>query len=205
MYCPTCQCEFVGWSSKCPQCQSHMVQEVPSISRPPDRPISYEALVELVRNEKGRLRLELATTEVGRRRGRSFPYFGYGYAWAKGVQGHHDDLLIDLDTTEVGRQRTWRFPYNGRGLAWVREMEGNVAGNGLSLAATRVVREETWSFPYFGYGYAWTEEMVGSCGEQLRARVRITEVGRDREQCFPWRGYGFAWERRGILVLTFGD
>lgn len=202
MYCPTCRRKFVGWTRTCPECQVPLFHELPPLAQKAGQPIAYAALVDLVREQGGQLSVEITATEVGRQHTWNFPYFGYGYAWARHMQGTLNDVLVDLDTTKVGRQHVQRFPYQGYGFAWVKEMHGEIGGNKVHLAATKVDREMKWTFPYFGYGYAWTEELTGTCGDQLRATLRITGVGRQREQRFLFRGYGFAWEKRGTFVLA---
>lgn len=57
MYCPNCQCEFDGWVGKCPDCRTPLLDESPHIQEVSSNPISYEALVDLVRENGGQLNL----------------------------------------------------------------------------------------------------------------------------------------------------
>ena len=82
MFCPKCRCEFVGWTGKCPNCKTLLVEGLSPIPETADKPISYEALVDLVRENGGQLRIDLSTTDVGRHKGWGFPYLGYRFAWA---------------------------------------------------------------------------------------------------------------------------
>ena len=159
MFCPECRCEFVGWTGKCPGCKTPLVEESPSVPDVADKPIAYEALVDLVRENGGQLRIDLSTTEVGRERKWRFPCLGYGRAWAKRMQGAFKDVRVDLMTSEVGRGGKWSFPYQGHGFGWTRRMQGNVGGKEVVLTARKVGMEKKWSLPYLGYGFAWTEEM----------------------------------------------
>ena len=68
MFCPKCRCEFVGWTGKCPNCKTPLVEELPTVRETADKPISYEALVDLVRENGGQLTIDLSTTDVGMER-----------------------------------------------------------------------------------------------------------------------------------------
>jgi hypothetical protein len=159
-------------------------------------------LVDQVRGKGGQVTLDLSTVAVGVRRTWSFPYFGYGFAWAQGMRGGSNGIAVDLTTTRVGRETERAFPWRGYGYAWAKEMEGHIGGHPVTLTAKKVGRERKWAFPYFGYGSAWTQELSGLCGPQLQVDLSITAVAGTGQQRFPWRGYRFTWERRGILTLT---
>ena len=202
MFCPECKCEFVGWTSRCPVCKTPLVRKLPVIPMTIDEPISYEALVNLVGEHGDQLRIDLSTTDIGMEKKWSFPYFGYGFAWAKRMQGAFNNISIDLLTTEVGMEKRQGFPYRGYRFAWTRRMQGHVGGNPVILTAKKIVREQKQGFPYFGYGFAWTQEMSGECGNQLKVDLAATKVGKDEERGFPYRGYGFAWIEKGVLTLA---
>lgn len=205
MFCPKCRCEFVGWTGKCPDCKIPLVQELPSIPEGSCEPVSYAALVDLVKANGGQLRIELATTDVGMEKKRRFPFLGYGLAWAKRMQGASGDIVVDLTTVEVGVMQRWRFPYLGYGFAWVKRLQGSIAGHDATLTAKKVGREKKWGFPYFGFGYAWTCELAGQGGDALRIDLSITDLGRRKERGFPYFGFGLAWENQGLLVLTLAE
>ena len=205
MFCPKCRCEFVGWTGKCPNCKTLLVEGLSPIPETADKPISYEALVDLVRENGGQLRIDLSTTDVGMEKKWGFPYSGYGFAWAKTMQGDFDDILVDLTTTEVGMEKKESFPYRGYGFAWAKAMRGYIGGNKVTLTAKKVAREKKWSFPYSGYGSAWTQEMSGECGGQLKADLLTTDVGRHKGWGFPYLGYRFAWANSSILTLTLNE
>ena len=119
MFCPKCRCEFVGWTGKCPNCKTLLVEELAPIPETADKPISYEALVDLVRENGGQLRIDLSTTDVGMEKKRGFPYSGYGSAWTQEMSGECGaQLKADLLTTDVGRHKGWGFPYLGYRFAW---------------------------------------------------------------------------------------
>jgi hypothetical protein len=206
VYCEVCECEFVGWTGRCPACGASLTERV--LASPPGNagaPLSYEALVQQVGQNGGQLRIDLSTTDIGIKTTWSFPYSGHGFAWARRMQGHSDGLAVDLLTAEVGTERKHGFPYSGYRFAWARTMEGQVGGNALTLIATQVVMEKKHSFPYYGYGFAWTQEMAGECGPQLEATFLTTDVGRRKQRRFPYRGYGFAWAKEGVLTLTLRE
>jgi hypothetical protein len=205
MFCPECRCEFVGWTGKCPNCNTPLVEESPTVPGIAGKRVSYEALVDLVRENGGQLGIDLSTSEVRRERKWRFPWLGYGRAWAKRMQGAFEDMLVDLMTTEVGRDRGWTFPYLGYGFGWARRVQGSIGGNEVVLTAAKVGTEKKWGFPYFGYGYAWTQEMSGECGAQLAVGLTTTDVRRHRKWSLPYFGYGFAWANRGILTLTLRE
>jgi hypothetical protein len=202
MFCPKCKCEFPEWIRKCPCCKEPLVYGLLPDPEFVDKTISYEALVDLVRKNGGKLKIDLNTTEVGRNRRWSFPYFGYGFAWSKRMKGTFSSILIDLMTTEVGIERKWDFPYMGYGYAWAKRMQGYIGGNKITLMAKKVSMEKKWEFPYMGYGYAWIQEMSGECGHQLKIHLLTTQVSREKKWEFPYQGYGFAWADKGILTLT---
>jgi len=205
MFCPKCRCEFAGWTGKCPNCKTPLVEELPTVRETADKPISYETLVDLVRENGGQLRIDLSTTDVGMEKRRGFPYSGYGFAWAKRMQGDCNDIWVDLTTTEVGMEKKQRFPYRGYGFAWARAMRGYIGGNKVALTARKVAKEQKWSFPYSGYGSAWTQEMSGECGGQLEVDLLTTDVGRRKGWGFPYLGYRFAWANSSILTLTLTE
>ena len=205
MYCPDCRCEFVGWSRRCPVCETPLVEAPPAPLQTTGEPIAYEALVGLVKENGGKLSIEVSTTDVGKEHRWSFPYSGYGFAWAKGMQGVLDSVSVALQTTEVGMDKKHGFPYRAYRFAWAKGMEGHIGGNQVTLASTEVVLEKKWGFPYQGFGYAWMKTMSGTCGQQLIVDLRTTEAGRDKRIRFPYRGYGFAWARKGVLTLTLNQ
>lgn len=205
MFCPQCRCEFAGWTDKCPDCHVPLVEELAPIPERSGKSISYEALVDLVRENGGQLRIDLSTTEVGMERELRFPYRGYKFAWAKRMQGNLDNNLVDLTTTRVGREKEWGFPYQGYGYAWVKRMEGHVGGNPITLTASKVGRDKETIFPFRGYGFAWTRELSGECGDRLRANLLITDASRRKGWIFPYFGFGAAWENEGILTLALNE
>ena len=205
IFCPQCRCEFPAWVRKCPNCKIPLVEKLPPPPEPVEKTISYEALVNLVRKNGGQLVIDVTTTEVGRDKRSSFPYQGYGLAWAKRMQGDYSDISVDLTATDVGMEKKWSFPYQGYGFAWTKRMQGYIGGNEATLTAKKVGMEKKWGIPYQGYGFAWTQEMSGECGDQLRIDFVTTEVGREKKWSFPYLGYGFAWAKKGILTLSLKE
>jgi len=205
MFCPKCKCEFVGWTGKCPVCKTPLVEESPSMSATADEPISYEALVDLVRENGGQLRIDVSTNDVGMKKKWGFPYFGFGFAWTKGMRGALNGIQVVLRATEVGMEKKHRFPYFGYGFAWAQRVQGTIGGNEATLTAGKVATEKKRRFPYFGSGFAWTQEMSGECGGQLKVDLLTTDVGRDKKWGFPHRGYGFAWANKGVLTLALNE
>ncbi|MEJ2266986.1 MAG: hypothetical protein P8X95_26370 [Anaerolineales bacterium] len=109
-----------------------------------------------IQSVDGDIDVELTTTEVGTERRWEFPYFGFGYAWTKQVQGHIVGNECNLRATKVAKERKLRFPYLGYGYAWVQEMSGKCGDRlKVELSITEVDKERKWRFPYFGYGFAW--------------------------------------------------
>ncbi len=202
MYCSTCECEFDGWTGKCPNCKNPLQDGKPTSPRSSDESIAYEALVAIVKEHGGTLDIELSAIEVEKSKSTRFPYLGYGYAWTKRMQGSLEGINVDLNTTEVGKDRKWQFPYQGLGYAWRQELQGRIGGNEAALSATKVTRKKRWRFPYSGYGYAWTEEMAGECGEKLSIELKTTDVSKIHRWMFPYFGFGYAWVNEGILSLT---
>ena len=205
MFCPKCRCEFVGWTGKCPVCKTPLVEKSPPMPATANEPISYEALVDLVRENGGQLRIDVSTTDVGMQKKWGFPYFGFGFAWTKGMRGALNDIQVDLRATEVGMEKKRRFPYFGYGFAWAKRVQGTIGGNEVTLTAGKVATEKKRRFPYFGSGFAWTQEMSGECGGQLKVDLLTTDVGRDKKWGFPYRGYGFAWANKGVLTLVLNE
>ena len=76
----------------------------------------------MVGENGGQLSIDLLTTHVGIKTTWSFPYSGYGLAWAKRMQGYSDGLAVDLLTAEVGTERKHGFPYAGYRFAWARRL-----------------------------------------------------------------------------------
>lgn len=202
MYCHTCACEFVGWTGLCPVCKTPLARELPPVLEAQGEPVSYEALVGLVRERGGQLKIDLATTDVGTAKNRGFPYLGYGTAWARRMQADLDSAAVDVVVTEVGMDEKRGFPYSGYRFAWAKRLEGDIGGNPITLTANKVAMDQESGFPYTGYGFAWTQGMSGECGDQLRAELQTTEVGREKERRFPYFGYGLAWAKKGVLTLS---
>jgi len=202
MYCSACKCEFAGLKKQCPYCKSPLVETLPSFPEATIPGRGNGNLVELVRRHGGRVEIAMVTTDVGHFRTFSFPYIGRGFGWERKMQGRFDDCALDLETTEVAIERTWRLFYRGYGFAWARKMQGLVAGCTLTLVANEVGTDCGWMFPYFGYGYAWVKSMTGTCGDQLTASFRTTDVARRKESYFPGFGFGYAWADKGVLTLA---
>lgn len=205
MYCTNCQCDFVGWMGKCPDCGTALVDGKAPEPEAAAPALAYEDLVALVRRSGDRLVVPLGTSEVGMQRGLGFPYRAYKFAWASAMQGDFDSSRVVLTTTEVGKEKKWKFPYFGYGYAWVKHMQGHIGGNEVTLSASRVARERKYGFPYRGFGFAWTEEMSGKCGAQIDAKLVVTDVGKKKGWGFPFSGYGAAWERKADLVLSLAN
>ena len=206
MFCQECECEFVGCTGTCPVCGASLTERVATF--PPGNAgalLSYNALVDLVRQNGGQLSVDLSTTDVGLKTTWSFPYSGYGFAWDKRMQGNSDGVAVDLLTVEVGTKREYGFPYSAYRFAWAKSVEGQLGGNPVTLRATEVVLERKRGFPYFGFGFGWAQEMSGDCGAQLKATFLTADVGREKRRRFPYRGYGLAWAKRGVLTLTLRE
>lgn len=201
MFCSSCNCEFEGWSGRCPNCKEPLVEDPGQSAGGDAHPVSYQALVDMVKANGGQLQIPLTTTAVGMEQKSSFPYFGYGSAWAKRMQGSSMDVPVDLQAVDVGRDRKAGFPWRGFSFAWVKEMGGTIGGNETVLTARKVRRERKWGFPYFGYGYAWAEEMQGTCGDMIEIDLVTTEIGKKYFSRLPWHGFGLSWIKEGMLTL----
>jgi hypothetical protein len=205
MFCPNCRCEFPEWIGKCPCCDIPLIGKLPPKPQAPGKSVSHEALVDLVRENGGKLKIDLITTDVGKEKKWQFPYMGYGFAWAKRMQGKFRNVRVDLKITEVARVRKWQFPYMGYGYAWAKTMQGYIGAHEISLVARKVGMERKWGFPYMAYGYAWLEEMSGECGHKLSIDLLTTDVGREKKWEFPYMGYGYAWADKAILTLRLNE
>jgi hypothetical protein len=76
----------------------------------------------MVKANGGQLQIPLTTTAVGMEKKSSFPYFGYGSAWAEEMQGTCGDIIeIDLVTTETSKKYASRLPWHGFGFSWIKE------------------------------------------------------------------------------------
>ena len=155
MYCSTCECEFNGWTGNCPNCKNPLLDGKPPSPSISDESITYETLVNIVRDNGGTLDIDLNGIEVGKTKSMRFPWLGYGYAWTKRMQGSREGIKVDLNTSDVGKDRKWNFPYQGLGYAWRQELQGRIAGNKATLTSTKVTRNKRWSFPYFDYAFFW--------------------------------------------------
>jgi len=205
MYCPKCKCDFVGWTGKCPIDGTLLAEPSPIPEQPTHPTVPYETIVDLVRENSGSYEIDLRTTEVGREKKMSFPYRGYGFAWARKMVGEINGIAIDLRIDEIGKNRDWGFPYQGYGFAWEKQMRGWIGGHEISLSATEVAQEKKHLFPYRGHGYSWAGELAGNCGEMIRGDMKTIEVGRDKNWFLFYFGFGYAWINRATLVLSLVD
>lgn len=205
MYCPKCKCDFVGWTGKCPTDGTPLVEPSPLPDGPTHAAVPYETIVDLIRDNNGSYEIELTTTEVRRERKMSFPYRGYGFAWAKRMCGENNGIAIDLHIDAIGKDKDRGFPYQGYGFAWEKQMRGWVGGHEISLTATKVTREKKHLFPYRGHGYSWSAELTGDCGRLIQAKLKTIEVGRDRNWFLFYFGFGYSWISRATLILSLVD
>lgn len=202
MYCKACDCNYEGWTRRCPVCKQTL-QTSDSQEKTEDfRTTNYADLVELVRKNGGSLNIPLFASQVIRKKTTRFPWLGFGYAWTQKMKGKKNGISVELVTSEVGKSHSSSFPYRGRGYAWREKMEGTIDGNKLSLRAMNVKRKKTWSFPFSGYGYAWTEDMAGDCGSQIRIELSEPKIFRYRRWRFPYFGFGYAWAKESTLTLN---
>lgn len=201
MFCPTCNCEFEGWTGKCPICRTLLVRQEKSIFSTQGTAISYNELIEIVKENDGKLDIELLTTDVGIEKKWTFPYFGYGFAWEARMHGSCNDIVIDLTASDIGKAKKTSLPWHGSGYAWVKTMHGSIGGNDVILNVKKVGMNKSWIF-FFCFGYAWTQEMSGTCGDRLIFDIVTTEVEKKKEWGFPWRGYGLAWAKKGKMTIT---
>ena len=202
MYCTSCECDYEGWTGKCPTCRNPLQEDKPLTHEERNELIDYESLVRSIQEEGGSLNIEVKACEVGKSKSLRFPYAGFGYAWTKRMQGTREEIGVDLSTTKVGKDRKRGFPYLGHGFAWQQEMQGLIGGHEVSLIAKKVIRRKSWGFPYRGFGYAWTNEMAGELGEQIKIQLKSTAVKKKRGWQFPYFGFGYAWVKEGQLSLT---
>jgi len=200
MYCVKCRGEYIG-SKRCPLCQLPLVPEQRPEFNPNSENIDYDELMNRIRRASGQLTIPLYTTDIGIEKKWRFPYYGFGYAWMRQMQGACEFVQVDLVLDELIRKRSTRFPFRGYGFAWAESLVGSIGGTPLKLRADRVKREHKWGFPYQGFGRAWAERFSGECGNRITVELVITSVGRHSEYGFPYKGYGFAWENRGELIL----
>ena len=201
MYCTACNCEYNGWTGKCPSCKQPLQQGKPQEHLRNGEQINYSTLVEIIKEHGDSLNIPVTASEVTRSKTTRFPWMGLGYAWTQKMHGSTNGITVDVSTTEVGKDRKWAFPYRGHGYAWQQKSQGWVGGNEITLQAAQVNQKRSWSFPYSGYGYAWTEEMTGNCGEEIRVSLKATEVKKHRRWRFPYFGYGYAWVDEGMLTM----
>ncbi|MCD6249950.1 MAG: hypothetical protein J7J98_06450 [candidate division Zixibacteria bacterium] len=205
MYCPKCECDYAGWTGKCPIDGTLLAELNPIPDKPAHPPVPYETITDLIRENNGSCEIELRTTEVGRERKMSFPYRGHGFAWAKKMIGQINGIAVDLHIDGIGKNTDWGFPYQGYGFAWEKQMRGWVSGHKINLSATRVAHEKKFLFPYRGHGYSWAEELTGDCGKLIRADMKTTEIGRDKTWFFFYFGFGYAWIKQATLTLSLAD
>lgn len=59
MYCPQCNCEYMGWNLKCPVCQTTMIDVRPNVTKFDSDPADYTALVDAVREHGVTLTIKL--------------------------------------------------------------------------------------------------------------------------------------------------
>ena len=203
MYCPDCDCEFAGLFGKCPVCKSRMKDtpnQTPQLLQINET--AYDELVQEIRDHQGLLRIDVESQGVVTRKRFNFPYFGFGYAWEKGLVGTRNGFSVQINPKLVVAEKKMKMIYKGYGFAWVQEFSGYINQMPLSISATLVKREQSWMFPYFGYGRAWAETMEGKCGERIRVTFNVTKVGKGSKSGFPYRGYGFGWVDEGTLEFS---
>ena len=202
MYCRNCNCEFRGWTGKCPNCKQPLIEGATTEYIGTNGRIEYDALVEMIEMNGGSLIFVLEASQVSKKKSTRFPWLGFGYAWTQTMHGEGDDIHMDFITTEVGKDRKWSFPYRGHGYAWQQEMQGSIAGNQCTVSATDVSRTRSWTFPYSGYGYAWAQKMQGECGEDILISMSASKVSKQRKWRFPYFGFGYAWVDAYQVSLT---
>ena len=117
MYCPKCKCEFIGWERKCPIDGTRLTKINPVFNKQPLQQIPYDTIIDLIRKNNGSYEIELFTTEVDRERKASIPFRGYGFAWAKKMNGSFNDVTVELYIKEIGKDKENGFPYQGYGFA----------------------------------------------------------------------------------------
>ena len=108
MSCPECGHEHENEAAtECPDCSVPLTEEPPAGGVLADGSIAYGALVQLVREAGGQLKIDLSTTNVGKKRTQGFPWRGYKVAWAKSMQGSLGGDVIELETTDLGIKKTF--------------------------------------------------------------------------------------------------
>ncbi|MFC2118044.1 hypothetical protein ACFLSY_05330 [Bacteroidota bacterium] len=202
MYCLECNCEFSDWVTRCPDCNTILVSQPIVVPVIKNNSGDYKKLISKIKENNGKLDIELLANDIGIEKKTTFPGFGFGFAWTKKMHGETDDIIVDLSTISVSSRRKWSFPYFGFGFTWEKIMHGSVCNNEINLKATKVGMEKKWGFPYLGYGYAWVSEMEGSCGAQITAKLKTTDVGKEKKWTFPYFGFGFSWADKAVLTLT---
>lgn len=205
MYCTICECEFEGWTGKCPQCNNRLLEVKPSVDGALVETVDYEELRKRIVDGGGKIEINLSAAEVTKARTRRFPWMGFGFAWTHKMKGAKNGLLVELHTTKVEKKRNWKFPYQGLGYAWRQEMQGSIGGHAATLTAKNVIRKRAWRFPYSGFGYAWTDEMSGECGRDINIELKTTHVVKIRRWQFPYFGFGYSWVKKGLLSLTLAE
>ncbi len=177
-------------------------------SRQPPKPveykkISYDALVELVKQNSGSLEVNLSTVDIGKDKGHGI-YQGFGYAWTNKMQGTLDSsILAELTATDVGKDKSHGI-YQGFGYAWANKMQGTIGGNEFKLTTTKVGKDKVRHGVYQGIGYAWTQNQVGDLGDQLSVSIETTAVGKDKGHGI-YQGFGYAWASQATMKISFRE
>ena len=169
--------------------------------------ISYDALVDLVRQNGESLEIEMFTIDVGKENERpTISYAGYGYGWANKMQGSlEQNILATINATDVSKTNERpTISYAGYGHAWMNKAEGSIAGNKFELTATKVGKKnERPTISYAGYGHAWTQEMYGDLGNLLNVSLITTDYKTENERpTISYAGYGHAWMNKAKLTIS---
>ncbi|NQT97438.1 MAG: hypothetical protein HQ562_06825 [Candidatus Marinimicrobia bacterium] len=165
--------------------------------------MDYEALVDLVKNNQGRLTLDLVAVDIDREANTNFTNSGLSCAWTKKMQGGYNGALpVELVTTDTGRYTKRNILGIGYGFAWAKKMRGKLGDMEFDLIATRVIKKREKRLLAFGYSYAWVEQMTGEIGPRLKLRFTTTDVGQEKKSSFLGFGSGFGWSNKAELVIT---
>ena len=175
-----------------------------------DKSITYDTLVDMVRENDGELSIDMETTKVGRDKERPlFDRSGFGYAWSEEMYGClGDDIPVKLRQLNVGREtyeQVWE--HSAFGYAWTNVFAAEVGGNPFTLVATRAQKEEEIpSLSHRGFGFGHTLEMEGTFGDSLRVTLTTTETHSEKDD--PGHGnigYGYGWMQQAQMTIYLDE
>lgn len=159
--------------------------------------ISYTRLVDMIKENGGRLEIPVYATRVAIEKHGILDQ-KYAFGWTDRMRGKVKGLQLTLVTTETEKEKFGILDLS-HGYATERTMHAELSGNEFTLSSTQKEAEHHGILD-LKYSMAFSREMTGKLGEDIKAT--LISKGKETTGGILDQKWGYSWIDSGTLTLT---